>query len=74
MRDDCRPDRGVLGGCKGGDAIGKIGETAFNLHMLLENCFEIRDFGFGGICAIQAGHGLLIMHMALHRSFRSRAR
>ena len=74
MRDDRRPDRGVLGGGKSGDAIGKIGDTAFNLHMLLENRSEIRDFGFGGVCAIQAGHGLLIMHIALHPSFRSRAR
>ena len=73
MRDDHRPDRGVLGGGKGGDAIWKIGDTAFNLHVLLENYYEVRDLGFGGVCAIQAWHGHLIMHMALHRSFRSRA-
>ena len=74
MRDDRRPDRGVWGGGKGGDTIGKIGDTAFNLHVLLENCSKICDFDFGGVCAIQAGHGHLIMNMALHPSFRSRAR
>lgn len=74
MRDDRRLDRVVLGGGKGGDAIGKIGDAAFNFHMLLENCSEIRDFGLGGVCATQAGHGHFVMHMALYPSLRSRAR
>ena len=63
-----------MGGGKGEEAIWKIGDAAFDLYVLLGDCSEIRDFGFGGVCAIQAGHGHLIMHLALHCSFRIRAR
>ena len=42
--------------------------------MLLENFSQIGDFSFGGVFALQAGHGHLIMHMPLHHTLGGPAR